>query len=95
MEQYTIKLVTEKPVEIDFQKLHDLVFKDITEKYSIEERSIWNSNDWINNIGDELCAFAEHYLETLLEIEIDTDANDMIIDKISSDFYHFLDALYQ
>jgi hypothetical protein len=95
MEQYTIKLVTEKPVEIDFQKLHDLVFKDITEKYSIEERSLWNVSEWINNIGDELCAFAEHYLETLLEIEIDTDANDMIIDEISSDFYHFLDALYQ
>jgi hypothetical protein len=95
MEQYTIKLVTEKPVEIDFQKLHDLVFKDITEKYSIEERSLWNISEWINNIGDELCAFAEHYLETLLEIEIDTDANDMIIDEISSDFYHFLDALYQ
>lgn len=95
MEQYTIKLVTEKPVEIDFQKLHDLVFKDITEKYSIEERSLWNVSEWVNNIGDELCAFAEHYLETLLEIEIDTDANDMIIDEISSDFYHFLDALYQ
>lgn len=95
MEQYTIKLVTEKPVEIDFQKLHDLVFKKITEKYSIEDRSTWTSNDWISNIGDELCAYAECYLETLLEIEIDTDANDMIIDEISSDFYHFLDVLYQ
>jgi hypothetical protein len=95
MEQYTIKLVTEKPVEIDFQKLHDLVFTKITERYPIEERSIWNASEWVSNIGDDFCAFAECYLEALLEVEIDTDANDMIIDEISSDFYHFLDALYQ
>lgn len=95
MEQYTIKLVTEANVDVDFQKLHDLVFQEITTKYSFEDRLTWNSDDWINNIGDELCAFAEHYLENLLEIELDVDANDMIIDEISSDFYHFLDGLYK
>lgn len=95
MEQYIIKLVTEKPVEIDFLKLHDLIFEDIVKKYPIEERATWDSVDWINNIGDELSAFAEHYLETFLQVEIDTDANDMVIDDITSDFYHFLDVLYQ
>ena len=69
MEQYTIKLVTEKPVEIDFLKLHDLIFEDIIKKYPIEDRATWDSIDWINNIGDELSAFAEHYLEIFLQVE--------------------------
>lgn len=94
-EQYTIKLVTEKDVNIDFEKLHDLIYSDTITTLPAEELSLWDRVDWINNLGDYLSEHAEFYLEQLLDgIQIDVEANDLVIDDISSDFFRFLENLY-
>lgn len=94
-EQYTIKLVTEKDVDIDFEKLHDLIYSDTITTLPIEELSLWDRVDWINNLGDYLAEHAEFYLEQMLDgIQIDVEANDLVLDDISSDFFRFLENLY-
>lgn len=94
-EQYTIKLVTEKDVDIDFEKLHDLIYSDTIATLPIEELSLWDRVDWINNLGDYLSEHAEFYLEQMLDgIQIDVEANDLVLDDISSDFFRFLENLY-
>lgn len=95
IEQYTIKLVTEKDVDIDFEKLHDLIYADTITTLPVEELSLWDRIDWINNLGDYLAEHAEFYLEQLLDgVQLDIEANDLVIDDISSDFFRFLESLY-
>lgn len=95
IEQYTIKLVTEKDVDIDFEKLHDLIYADTITTLPAEELSLWDRIDWINNLGDYLSEHAEFYLEQLLDgVQLDVEANDLVIDDISSDFFRFLENLY-
>lgn len=94
MEQYTIKLVTEADIEIDFDKLHDLVYESIVSTLPTIEVANWDKFDWINNLGDDLSENAELYLEQILGYQLDVEANDLVIDDITSDFYRFLDNLY-
>jgi hypothetical protein len=94
MEQYTIKLVTEADIEIDFDKLHDLVYESIVSTLPSIEVANWDKFDWITNLGDDLSENAEHYLEKILGYQLDVEANDLVIDDITSDFYRFLDNLY-
>lgn len=94
MEQYTIKLVTEADIEIDFDKLHDLVYESIVSTLPATEVANWDKFDWITNLGDDLSENAELYLEQTLGYQLDVEANDLVIDDITSDFYRFLDNLY-
>ncbi len=94
MEQYTIKLVTEADIEIDFDKLHDLIYESIISALPSIEVANWDKIDWINNLGDDLSENTEFYLEQLLGYQLDVEANDLVLDDITSDFYRFLDNLY-
>ena len=94
MEQYTIKLVTEADIEIDFDELHDLIYESIISTLPAIEVANWDKIDWINNLGDDLSENTEFYLEQLLGYQLDVEANDLVIDDITSDFYRFLDNLY-
>lgn len=95
MEQYTIKLVTEKDVEIDFDELHDILYDSLVATMPLSELSTWDRVDWINNLGDDFSENAEFYLEkVLVGLQIDVEANDLVIDDITSDFYRFLENLY-
>jgi hypothetical protein len=94
MEQYTIKLVTEADIEIDFDKLHDLIYESIISTLPPIEVENWDKFDWISNLGDDLSENTEFYLEHILGYQLDVEANDLVLDDITSDFYHFLDNLY-
>lgn len=94
MEQYTIKLVTEADIEIDFDKLHDLIYESIISTLPPIEVANWDKIDWINNLGDDLSENTEFYLEQILGYQLDVEANDLVLDDITSDFYRFLDNLY-
>lgn len=94
MESYIIKLVTEIEAEIDFDKLHDLIYENIISTLPSTEVNSWTKFDWITNIGDDLLTNAELYLEEILGQQIDVEANDLVIDDITSDFYHYLDKSY-
>lgn len=94
MENYTIKLVTEVDTEIDFDVLHDLVYENIVSTLPPNEVVNWDRFDWITNLGDDLSENAEQYLEEILGYQLDVEANDLVIDDITSDFYRFLDNLY-
>ena len=65
MEQYTIKLVTEADIEIDFDKLHDLIYESIISTLPPIEVANWDKIDWINNLGDDLSENTEFYLEQI------------------------------
>lgn len=94
MEQYTIKLVTEADIEIDFDKLHDLIYENVISTLPSTEVATWDKVDWINNLGDDLSENTEFYLEQILGYQLDVEANDLVLDDITSDFYRFLDNLY-
>lgn len=94
MDSYIIKLVTEVDTEIDFDKLHDLIYENIVSTLSSAEVNSWKKFDWVTNIGDDLLTNAELYLEEILGHQIDVEANDLVIDDITSDFYRYLDNLY-
>lgn len=94
MEQYTIKLVTEADIEIDFDKLHDLIYESIISTLPPIEVANWDKFDWITNLGDDLSEHTEFYLEQILGYQLDVEANDLVLDDITSDFYRFLDNLY-
>lgn len=91
---YTLKQVIPKEYTVDFNKLHELVYASIVKTFKLEDRSTWDPIDWINYLGDEFSDFSGYYLDKLLNIEIDEEANDLELDDVSSDFYRFLENLY-
>lgn len=91
---YELKQVIPKKYPVDFNVLHELIYKSVIKTFPLSERMTWDPFSWMANIGDEFADFAGYYLDALLNDSIDEQVNDLEIDDICNDFNHFLEKLY-
>ena len=93
--KYTIQVIKDVEIDVDFQKIHDLIRNEyIGNGWTSEELN----NDW-ERIGEEFGDNAEYYLNKIGIKDFNygsmlEENYDITWDSIADDFYNWLEEKY-